>query len=144
MKTEHQIFEKMLSAKGITKKTFSRYAKIPYYTVAGWKKSDSVPAYAMVILKSMPSPRMITAQQMIDAGLPKAIFWNNDLGKEVSSDIFIVSTLKRAYNDFVVDGLVSFFGETMVLSALERHKEVLSDALINSVTKHIDASLVSA
>ena len=57
MKIEHELFEKMLTAKGITKKVFSKYAKIPYYTVAGWKKSGNVPAYAMVILKVSPLPR---------------------------------------------------------------------------------------
>ena len=144
MKIEHELFEKMLTAKGITKKVFSKYAKISYYTVAGWKKSGNVPAYAMVILKSIPSPKTTTAQTLIDIGMKRAIFWNNDLNKEVPSDIFIVSTLKRAYNDFVIDKLVEFFGEDMVLHSLERHKQIVFDTLIQRVTDHIQASLASA
>ncbi len=57
MKTEHKHFEAMLKAKGISKKAFSAYSSIPYYTVAGWKKSGQVPAYAMVLLGHMPSAK---------------------------------------------------------------------------------------
>jgi len=35
MKIDHTVFESMLNTKGITKKTFSKYTQIPYYTVAG-------------------------------------------------------------------------------------------------------------
>jgi len=83
MKIDHHIFESLLHTKNISKKTFSHYAKIPYYTVAGWKKSGKVPAYAIVLLKSMPSAKTVTAKQLIDAGMPRAIFWNNDLTKAV-------------------------------------------------------------
>ncbi len=144
MKVEHQLFESMLHTKSISKKAFSHYAKIPYYTVAGWKKSGKVPAYAMVLLKSMPSPKTVTARQLIDAGVPRAIFWNNDLSKAVPSDIFIVSTLKRAYNDFVIEKFIEFFGEDSVLAALMKHRDKLSDKLIHSVTDHINTSLASA
>jgi len=53
MKIAHTLFEKVLANNKITKKEFAQYAKIPYNTVAGWKKAKSVPAYAMVILKDM-------------------------------------------------------------------------------------------
>lgn len=144
MKIEHNQFEKMLSTKNISKKAFSHYAKIPYYTVAGWKKSGEVPAYAMVILNSMPMPKIITAKQLIDAGMPRAIFWNNDLSKEVPSDILIVSTLKRAYNDFVVKNFIEFFGEATVLAALIKYKDKLSDKLIHSVITHINSTVTAA
>ena len=144
MKVKHQLFTTMLNAKGISKKAFSCYAQIPYYTVAGWKKSGNVPAYAMVLLKSMPSPETVTAQQLIDKGVPRAIFWNNDLSKAVPSDIFIVSTLKRAYNDFVIEKFIEFFGEESILAALMKHRDKLSDKLIHSVTDHINTSLASA
>lgn len=144
MKIEHNQFEKMLSAKNISKKTFAHYAQIPYYTVAGWKKSGKVPAYAIVLLKSMPTPKIVTAKQLIDAGMPRAIFWNNDLSKTVPSDIFIVSTLKRSYNDFVVKKFIEFFGEDMVLAALMKHKNKLSDKLIHSVMTHTNATVTSA
>ena len=144
MKVENQKFESILHAKNISKKTFSSYAEIPYYTVAGWKKSGKVPAYAMVLLKSMPTPKTVTAKQLIDAGMPRAIFWNNDLTKSVPSDIFIVSTLKRAYNDFVVKHFIEFFGEDTVLAALIKHREKLSDKLIHRVISYTNNTLVSA
>jgi len=144
MKIDHSIFETMLNAKGINKKTFSNYAKIPYYTVAGWKKSGRVPEHAMVLLKSMPSPKTVTAKQLIDAGMPRAIFWNNNLTKAVPSDIFIVSSLKRAYNDFVVQKFVEFFGEDTVLAALMKHRDKLSDKLIDNVINHTSNTLACA
>ena len=144
MKIAHEQFEKMLSAKNISKKYFANFAKIPYYTVAGWKKSGTVPNYAMVLLQSISIPKTVTAQQLIDAGLPRAIFWNNDLSRVVPNDICIVSTLQRAYNDFVIDKFVLFFGEDAVLAALMRHRDKLSDTLIRTVTQHINASQVVA
>ena len=140
MKTSHEQFEKMLSAKNISKKYFANFAQIPYYTVAGWKKSGKVPNYAMVLLQSINKPKTVTAQQLIDIGLPRAIFWNNDLSKVVPNDIFIVSTLQKAYNDFIIDIFVDFFGEDTVLAALMRHRDKLSKTLIDTVTKHIVTS----
>ena len=144
MKIDHSMFEAMLNAKGINKKTFAQYAQIPYFTVAGWKKSAKVPAYAMVLLQNIPTPKMVTAKQLIDAGMPRAIFWNNDLSKSVPNDIFIVSTLKRAYNDFVVQKFIEFFGEDAVLAALMKHRDKLSDKLIDSVMNHTNDTLASA
>ena len=144
MKIDHTIFEAMLNAKGINKKTFAQYAQIPYFTVAGWKKSAKVPAYAMVLLQNIPTPKMVTAKQLIDAGMPRAIFWNNDLTKAVPNDIFIVSTLKRAYNDFIVQKFVEFFGEETVLAALMKHRDKLSDKLIDSVMTYTNNTLASA
>ncbi len=143
MKVEHQLFESMLKAKGITKKAFSEYTNIPYYTVAGWKKSGKVPKYAMILLKNMPSVKTITTQQLLDAGFPRAILWNNDPSKEVASDIFIVATLRRAYNDFVIEQILDFFGTEAVLAALLKHKDKVSDTLIQHVTKYIDNTVQS-
>ena len=144
MEVKHQLFESMLHAKGMTKRAFSEYSKIPYYTVAGWKKSGKVPPYVMVLLTSMPTSKTVTAQQLIDAGVPRAIFWNNDLRKSIPSDIFIVSTLRRSYNDLIIDKFIAFFGEETVLAALIKHKNKLSDAFIHSVMEHIHTSLASA
>ena len=141
MKVDHSIFEAMLNAKGINKKTFSQYAQIPYYTVAGWKKSSKVPAYVMVLLKSVPSPKTVTAKQLIDAGMPRAIFWNNNLTKTVPNDIFIISTLRRSYNDFVIRKFIEFFGEETLLAALMKYRDKLSDKLIQSVMTHINTPL---
>jgi len=142
MKVKHDVFEQMLATKGVSKKAYASYAQIPYFTVAGWKKSDSVPAYAMVLLKNMSSSQMVTAKQLVDAGLPRAIFWNNDFTKRVPSDIMIVSTLKRAYNNFIIEGLVSFFGRDSVLLALMKYRDRLSDTLIQKVFTYIDDTRV--
>jgi hypothetical protein len=144
MKVANELFESMLKTRGISKRAFSAYSQIPYYTIAGWKKSGKVPAYALVLLKNMPFSKTVTAQQLIDAGMPRAIFWNNDLSKAVPSDIFIVSTLKRAYNDLVIDKFIEFFGENNILTALMKHKDKLSDTLIQSISRHIDTPLASA
>ena len=141
MKIDHTQFESMLNTKGINKKVFSQYAQIPYYTVAGWKKSGKVPAYAMVLLQNIPSPKTVTAKQLIDAGMPRAIFWNNNLSKAVPNDIFIVSTLTRAYNDFVVKKFIEFFGEETLLAALMKHREKLSDKLIHNVMIYTNDTL---
>ncbi|WP_456456927.1 hypothetical protein [Nitratifractor sp.] len=138
MKIDHKAFETLLKAKGISKKAFSAYSGIPYYTVAGWKKSGEVPNYAMILLRNMPTAKAyITAGELIEAGLPKAILWNNDPDKKVPVDIFIVATLQRAYNDFVVQRLAEFFGGERILAALLKHKERVSDKLIEQVTAHL-------
>jgi hypothetical protein len=80
----------------------------------------------------------VTAQQLIDVGLPRAIFWNNDLSKEVPNDIFIISTLKRSYSDFIIEKFIEFFGEAAILNALEKHRNKLSDTLINTVINQIN------
>ena len=110
MKVNHNTFEKMLAIKGISKKVYIAYIQISYFTVAVWKKSNNVHAYAMVLLKNITYSKTVTAKQL---------FWNNNLTKRVPSDIFIVSTLQRAYNDFVIDGLVAFFGKDSVLLAIK-------------------------
>jgi hypothetical protein len=144
MKTNHQDFETLLKIKSVTKKAFSAYSGIPYYTVAGWKKSGYVPTYAMVLLKQMPAIKpFVTAKELIEAGLPKAILWNNDPHKKVPSDIFIIATLERAHNDFVVKKLTDFFGREFILSALLQHKARISDRLIKQVTTHLQERAVT-
>ncbi len=64
-KIDHKLFINMLQSKGITQKEFSKYAKIPYDTVTGWKKRGKVPAYAMVIARDM-AYRMKLNQQVRD------------------------------------------------------------------------------
>ena len=135
MKTDHQDFELLLKVKGINKKAFSAYSGIPYYTVAGWKKSGQVPTYAMVLLGQMPSPKeYVTAGELINAGLPKAILWNNDPQRKIPTDIFIVATLERAYNDFIIEKLAEFFGRERILTALLKYKDRISDKLAQQVT----------
>jgi len=143
MKIDHKAFETLLKAKGISKKAFSTYSGIPYYTVAGWKKSGEVPNYAMILLRNMPTAKAyVTSSELIEAGLPKAILWNNDPDKKVPVDIFIVATLQRAYNNFVVQKLVEFFGGERILAALLKHKERVSEQLIERIIAHLHRSFV--
>ena len=53
MEITNKIFETLLTKNNFKKKEFAEYSKIPYDTVAGWKKKGFVPPYAMVILKDM-------------------------------------------------------------------------------------------
>jgi len=46
MKVYHNTFDGILAIKGITKKAYETYVDIPYFTLAGWKKSSSLPTYA--------------------------------------------------------------------------------------------------
>jgi len=134
----NQRFETLLRLKGLSKKAFAEYAGIPYFTVAGWKKKGEVPAYAMVILNQMPTrKKSVTAADLIKAGLPKAVLWNSQSDKEVPVDIFIVSTLQKAYNDFVIDKLAEYFGKESVLAALLRHKDRISGRLVSQVTEYL-------
>jgi len=138
MKRDHKEFETLLKTKGISKKAFSTYSGIPYYTVAGWKKSGQVPGYAVILLRDMPTSKThVTAGELIEAGLPKAILWNNDPDKKIPVNIFIVATLQRAYNDFVVEKLAEFFGSERILAALLKHKDRVSDTLIEQVTAYL-------
>jgi len=137
MKIDHKAFETLLKVKGISKKAFSTYSGIPYYTVAGWKKSGEVPNYAMILLRNMPTAKAyITAGKMIEAGLPKAILWNNDPDKKVPVDIFIVATLQRAYNDFVVQKLADFFGWEQIFAALLKHNDRVNNEFLEHVTTY--------
>ena len=134
----NQHFESLLKLKGLSKKSFAEYAGIPYDTVAGWKKRGKVPTYAMVILKQMPARRKsVTAGDLFEAGLPRAVLWNSQNDKEVPVDIFIVSTLQKAYNDFVIETLAEYFGKESVLAALLKHKDRISERLADRVTRHL-------
>ncbi len=137
-KVANSEFEALLKLKGISKKEFALNSGIVYNTVAGWKKKGEVPAYAVTILKQMPSrKKTVTAKELITAGMPKAVLWNSQSDKEVPIDIFIVSTLQKAYNDFVIDKLAESFGKESVLSALLLHKDRVSNTLATQVAKHL-------
>ena len=82
--------------------------------------------------------KYVTAGELLEAGLPKAILWNNNPNKKVPADIFIVATLKRAYNDFVIKKLAEFFGTEYVITALNTHKNRVSDRLYNCVISYLE------
>ena len=86
----------------------------------------------MVLLRQMPAQKeFVTAAELIEAGLPKAILWNNDPQKKVASDIFIVATLQRAYNDFIRGSLPL---SSMISDFIEAVKEILIEPVISDCT----------
>ena len=86
----------------------------------------------MVLLRQMPAQKeFVTAAELIEAGLPKAILWNNDPQKKVASDIFIVATLQRAYNDFIRGSLPL---SSMISDFIEAVKEILIEPVISDRT----------
>jgi hypothetical protein len=92
----------------------------------------------MVILKQMPArKKSVTAGELIQAGLPRAILWNSQSDKGVPVDIFIVSTLQKAYSDFVIDTLAEYLGIESVLAALLKHKDRISKRLANQVARYL-------
>ncbi len=46
-------FDQALKYQGLNKREFANKSKIPYDTVAGWKRSGNVPDYAFVLLKQL-------------------------------------------------------------------------------------------
>ena len=50
---KEKLFDKALKYHNITKKEFANKAAIPYDTVTGWKRNNSVPNFAFVLLKKI-------------------------------------------------------------------------------------------
>ena len=136
MKVPHAEFEQLLRSRGMTKKAFSEYARIPYYTVAGWKKSGFVPGYAMVLLRHKPmAESTVSAGELIEAGLDPAVVWNVDRNKPIKSAVLIVSILKNGYSSDIIKTLEEFFGRDTVMEALVMYRDRVSDALFNAVVR---------
>jgi hypothetical protein len=124
MEVKHIVFEKLLENNNLKKTDFAKYSKIPYFTVAGWKKRDSVPPYAMVILKDMiyrkkldmeaeQTLRRINCVSKIDYSLTateenklKSVFWGtnytiDDIAKEIQHNN--LSIIKRVEENLPLD-----------------------------------------
>ena len=101
-------FDKALKYYGLSKKDFAKKCKIPYDTVAGWKRGGHVPEYAFVLLKQLAFlENPVTRSQKVkplrkvamDAKLEKEIqvaFW----GKAYSPD-YVLKEVKKANVKFV-------------------------------------------
>ncbi len=90
------------------------------------------------------SEKTVKPQALIDIGLTRAIFWNTDLNREVDSQAFIVSTLIKGYNDFIIEKLVEYFGTDMVVRSVNKYRDRVSDKLINMVENFTHTRLASA
>ncbi|RLA70312.1 MAG: hypothetical protein DRG30_09350 [Epsilonproteobacteria bacterium] len=86
-------------------------------------------------------PLTIKPQALVDNGLPRAILWNTNLSQEVDSQAFIVSTLMRAYNAFVIEKLVEYFGVEMAYASLDTYRDRVSPELLDAVEKFTHASI---
>jgi len=101
-------FDKALKHYGLNKKIFSKKCKIPYDTVAGWKRSGQVPTYVFVLLKQLAFlENLVTCNEkvrplskvIIDTQLEKEIqvaFW----GKDYAPD-YVLKEVKKANVKFV-------------------------------------------
>jgi len=105
-KSTHYHFDKALKYHGLNKKEFAKKCKIPYDTVAGWKRAGHVPEYAFVLLKQLAflenttihKPKYLT-KVTINPKLEKEIqvaFW----GKAYNTS-YILKEVKRANTKFV-------------------------------------------
>ena len=83
MEITNTIFETLLIKNNFKKKEFAEYSKIPYDTVAGWKKKGIVPAYAMVILKDMIYRKKVDEEtaQILKRNLQPQLIQNHILTK---------------------------------------------------------------
>jgi len=88
--------------------------------------------------------KTVRAQNLIDIGMPRAVLWNTNLSKEVDSQAFIVSTLIKAYNDFVIEKLVAYFGTDIVFESLNTYRDRVSEKLKNHVHIYINDRYLSA
>jgi hypothetical protein len=91
----------------------------------------------MRMKKSTMQQMTVTAQELIDFGLPRAVVWNAAPTQEVDAKAFIVSTLRNAYNDFVIEKLIGYFGAELVCDALETYKKRISTKLYERVHDYI-------
>lgn len=84
MEITNTIFETLLTKNNFKKKEFAEYSKIPYNTVVGWKKKNSVPAYAMVILKDMIYRKKLDEQteQLFNRNIQQITNQNHNLTKK--------------------------------------------------------------
>jgi len=101
-------FDKALKHYGLNKKDFAKKSKIPYDTVAGWKRGGHVPEYAFVLLKQLAFLEdSVTHAEMVkpvvkasmDAKLEKEIrvaFWGKDY-----SPLYVLKEVKKANVKFV-------------------------------------------
>ncbi len=92
----------------------------------------------------MHSEKTVKPQALIDIGLTRAIFWNTDLNKEVDSQAFIVSTLIKGYNDFIIEKLVEYFGSITVMESVNKYRDRVSDKLVHAVENFTHTRLASA
>jgi len=105
-KNSNYHFNKALKYYGFNKKEFAQKCKIPYDTVAGWKRGGHVPEYAFVLLKQLAFLENVTTLKpkpltkvTLNTRLEKEIqvaFW----GKAYDAS-YVLKEVKKANTKFV-------------------------------------------
>ncbi len=57
------IFDNALNIHGLTKKYFAQKTRIPYDTVAGWKRTGNIPEYAFMLLKKLVNDEQLKTKR---------------------------------------------------------------------------------
>jgi hypothetical protein len=97
----------------------------------------------MTITANKHNLHTIKPKELLKCGLDSAVLWNVDRDKEIASDIFIVATLINGYNKDILSVLKEYFGDKMILDALDKHHDRISDTLLKSVKSFLTSSFVS-
>lgn len=133
------LFDAALDARGITKREYANFAKIPYDTVTGWKKRDNVPEYALGILKTMPTKykkttkftRNITKKVNIPNNykIIQAAFWGKNVtletilkGVEDADPEFLIPIFK---NVFYKD-IIALLGTEKIIALKPMYTKIMS------------------
>ena len=135
MEITNKIFETLLTKNNFKKKEFAEYSKIPYDTVAGWKKKGFVPPYAMVILKDM------IYRKKLDKEVSKVL--KRDLQSQINQNHLLTKTeenrLKTAFwgTNFTTEDILRGIKEKN-RKIMQKMKENMSKTEIKEITLKIN------
>ena len=135
MEITNTIFETLLTKNNFKKKEFAEYSKIPYDTVAGWKKKGFVPPYAMVILKDM------IYRKKLDKEVSKVL--KRDLQSQINQNHLLTKTeenrLKTAFwgTNFTTEDILRGIKEKN-RKIMQKMKENMSKTEIKEITLKIN------
>ncbi|WP_294959481.1 hypothetical protein [Sulfurovum sp.] len=79
----------------------------------------------------------VTPRELLEFGLDPAVLWNIDRDKQINKQIMIVSALKNGYSTDVINKLAAYFGTPVVLKALNKYRDRVSDTLFKTVENQL-------
>ena len=79
----------------------------------------------------------VTPRELLEFGLDPAVLWNVDRDKKINKQIMIVSALKNGYSTEVINKLAAYFGAPVVLNALIKYRDRVSDRLFKTVENQV-------
>lgn len=130
-KTRVQHFDHTLKYYGLNKRDFAEKSKIPYDTVAGWKRSANVPDYAFVLLKHLVFLENHRTR-LLKVTPPKTVAIDDRLAKEIQ-----VAFWGKEYDPFYVLKEVKARKEKFVKPFFENlyYKDILKLLSIKNIEK---------